>query len=424
MHEDLPLRTTRMLGDFADDQVLPHRLGDLRATRFSLVELTRTVWFAADHAMEVTAVQIDDEETAAWAMETRSDDAGHTWTVVVLGAPAPPDARVTATGIGRLDQRTGRLLTNPADLMEYVLRLAGRSETFPQLRAEAAAEALELAGSLDEIKSVRLWLDEIAYSAGAVWTTSAARLYPVATVRGAVTDLDRLSATKLVVTSDIEDTTDVLRLSYNEDGSNSRALAYIELAARPPAYGGVTKEVTLPWVRTASNAEAVGRRMMHRMAGRTVAIAMSAKREDGIKVRPCDWVRLVDNPGWPFTGADPVLMALAVSVDPDAVLNECTLEHTIDSPAVVVTAHSVAVPVGLGAGVDIAIANGVATIGVTDEVGKPLLDAWVSLDNGVAKKTDSQGKVQFEVRPSTPPRKHQLAVEAPGMTPFLLDIFF
>ncbi len=424
MHEMLPLRTTRMLGDFASDEVLPHRLGDLRSTRFPLLKLTDTDWFAADHAMEVTGVQVNDEPILSWVAETRTDDAGHTWTVVVLGAAAPPDARMTGTGIGKLDGRTGRLLTNPADLMEYVMGLAGRPETFPQLRAEAAAEGIELAGSLDEVMSIRLWLDRIAYSAGAIWTIAAARLYPVFTVEGSVTDLERLSAVRIVPTSDVADTTDILRVSYNEDESNSRFLAYVELSAHPPQYGGVATEVELPWLRTSSNAESVGRRMMYRMAGRTVSVTMAAQRADGVKVRPCEWVRLVDNPGWPFEGADPVLMALAVSVHPDAMLNECTLEHTRDSPAVVVTAHSVAVPVGLGAGIDLSIANGIATIGVTDEVGKPLVDAWVSLDNGPARKTDAQGKVQFEVIPSEPPNKHLLAVEAPGMMPFLLDIFF
>ena len=412
-----------MLGDFADDRVLPHRLGDLRVTRFSLIELSRSAWFAADHAMEVTEVQIDDEATDGWVQEIRTDDEGHTWTVVLLAAPAPPDARVTASGIGKRDPRTGRLLENPADIMEDILRLSGRSETFPQLRAEAAAEGLVMSGSVDEMKSIRLWLDTIAYSAGAIWTSQLARLYPIATVSGPVTDLDRFTAGKPIPTADIEDTCDVLRVSYNVDESNDRALAYVELSARPYSYGGISKEVVLPWLRTASNAESVGRRMMYRMAGRTHSITLQGIKDEGTGVRPCDWVRLNDHPGWPFDDSDPVLMALAVSVDPDRLQNDITLEHTMSSPAIVVTSSSVAVPVGLGAAVEISVSNGIATIGVTDEDGRPLANAWVSLDGGVAKKTNQQGKVTFSVTPSNPPRKHQLAVEAPGYAPFFLDIF-
>lgn len=423
LHEDLPLRSTRMLGDFADDRVLPHRYGDLRRTRFNVIELARSTWFAADHAMEVTAVQINDESTDSWVQEIRSDEEGHTWTVVLLAAPPPPDARVTASGFGKRDPRTGRLLENPADIMEDILRIAGRTETFPQLRAEAAAEGLLLAGSLDETKSITAWLDTIAYNSGGVWTPGLARLYPISVVTGTVTELDRFAAVSVVPTSDIEDTCDVLRLKYNRDESNDRALAYVELSARPHSFGGIGEEVFLPWVRTASNAESIGRRMLARMGGRTFLVTMQGIGEDGSAVRPCEWVRLVSHPGWPFDASDPVLMTLAVSVDPDRRQNEMTLEHVAASPAIVVTAHSVAVPFEIGAGVDIAIANGIATIGVTDDDGKPLADAWVSLDNGVAKKTNAQGKVQFEVRPSTPPRKHKLEISAPGMATLVLDIY-
>lgn len=423
LHENLPLRTTRMLGDFADDRVLPHRYGDLRASRFSLIKLTLSSWFAADHAMQISAVQVDDEETLGWQQETRSDVDGNTWTVINLAAPAAPDAIVTASGIGKLDPRTGRLLENPADIMEDVLRLAGRSETFPQLRAEAAAEALNLAGSLDEMKSITAWLDSIAYSAGAVWTPPLARLYPTTSVRGPVTDLDRFSTVNVIATSDIEDTCDVLRVSYNRDESNDRALAYVELSARPYSYSGVSKEVVLPWLRTAQNAESVGRRMLQRMAGRTYAITLAGIGEEGSAVRTCEWVRLVDHPGWPFDASDPLLMTLAVSVDPSKRHNEMTLEHIATYPAIVVSAHSLAVPVGVGAAVDIVISNGVVTIGVTDEDGHPLANSWVSLDGGVAKKTNAQGKVSFSITPANPPRKHQFAIESPGFTPYILDFF-
>lgn len=424
LSEDLPLRTTRMLGDFASDKVLPHRLGDLSGTRFTLLKLSDAVWFVADHACQVTEVQIDDEPTASWEQQTRSDEYGNTWTVVQLAAPAAPGARVTASGIGKRDARTGRLIENPADILEYIMALAGRAETFPQLRAEAAAESLALAGSLDEAKSIRSWLDDVCYSAGAVWTPSAARLYPTATVRGPVTELSRFQATKLEVSQDIEDTCDILRVRYNRDEHDDRALAYVELSARPHQYGGVPKEVTLPWLRTARNAETVGRRMMARMAGVTYVIDATAAGDTALAMRPCSWVRFVNHPGWPIDSTDPTCMLLAVSVDPDRVENEITLEVTRSSPAVVVSSYSVAVPIGLGAAVDIAIIAGIATLTVSDENGLPLRNAMVSLDGGVAKKTNEQGKVSFSVKPSTPPRKHQLAVEAPGFTPFLLDVFF
>lgn len=423
LYESLPLRTSRMLGDFADDFALPHRLGDLRSSRFLLKKLSDTEWFVADHAMQVTAVQIDDETISGWEQQTRTDVDGNTWTVVVLAAPAPPNASVTASGIGRLDDRTGRLIDNPADIMEYMLRLSGRSEIFPQLRAETAAEGITHGGSIDVFKSIRSWLDNVAYSYGGVWTPELARLYPTPVVRGAVTDLDRFNAANMQVTTDIEDTCDILRVSYNVDESNGRALSYVELSARPYSYGGVAKEVVLAWVRTASNAESIGRRMLQRMAGRTYTIALTGTGDVGSGVRPCHWVRLNDHPGWPIDNTSPVAMALATSITPDQRSSEISLEYTASYPAIVVSAHSIAVPFGVGAAVDVAISNGVATFTILNESSRPILDALVSLDGGTPKKTDGQGRVSFSITPATPPRRHELAVEAPGFTPFLLDVY-
>lgn len=424
LYESLPLRTSRMLGDFSDDFVLSHRIGDLRGTRFLLKKLTETEWFAADHAMEMTGVQVNDEAITAWEAQTRTDIDGNTWTVVVLGAPAPPNASVTGSGIGKRDTRTGRRIENPADVMEYMLRLAGRSEIFPQLRAETAAEGMVLAGSIDVFKSIRSWLDNVAYSAGAIWTPELARLYPNPIVRGPVTDLDRFNAANLDVTTDIQDTCDVLRVSYNIDESNGRPLSYVELSARPYSYGGIAQEVTLSWVRTASNAESIGRRMLQRMAGVTYAIALTATGDVGSGLRPCQWARLNDHPGWPIDATSPVAMALATSVTPDQRSSEVALEVTTSYPAIVVTAHSVAVPLGVGAAVDVSISNGIATFTVSDDNGQPLHDALASLDGGPAQKTDQQGKVRFPVVTSSPARKHELAVEAPGFTPFVLDVFW
>lgn len=418
LSEVLPLRTTRMLGDFADDRVLPHRLGDLRETRFSLVRLSDTEWFAADHAMQVTEVQIDDAPIASWAQELRDDGAGRVWTVVVLGAPAPPNSSVTASGIGKLNERTGRLIENPADQMEYVLRLGGRSETFPMLRAECAAAGLVGAGSLDVLKSIRAWLDNIAYSFGAIWTPEMARLYPTADSRG-IRTFNSETAQTLVVNGTLEDACDILRVSYNVDQSNDRAQRYVELSARPYRYGGVGAEVVLPWLRTPRNAESVGRRMLQQMAG-TLAVHLTT---NDVTVRPGQWRRIEAHPEWPRGDANPVAMVLATDITPDAASAEVDLEYVIDPPTIVVTAHSVAVPPGVGAAVDVEIVGGEAIFGIADENGRSLINALVSLDGGAPKKTNAQGQVSFTITPSMPPKKHQLAVEAAGYTPFLLDVY-
>lgn len=420
LSEPLPLRTTRQLGDFATNEVLPIRLGDLRNTRFRLVKLDDSTWLAADHPMPITAVYVDDEATEGYDTQLRSDAAGHSWTVVRLAAPAPPDAKVSASGIGVRDPVSGDLIENPAALMEFVLRRAGRDETFPLLRAECAANDIVLANSLDRLQTIQAWLDEIAYSAGAMWTPEAARLYPTTQINGYVAKLDRFAATELKVNSKLNDTADILRLSYDLNDATGRPQQFVELTASPQRFGGVVMEVELRWLRKSGNAEAIGRRMLQRMAG----IRYNVEHDtDQIQLRPCMWTRLTDHPQWPIPGPDPTPMVLAIDVNSDQKTATVTSEVIASTPTITVTAHSVALPSTVTAAVAIAIANGIAVFTISDTDGKPVKDAQCSLDGGAAKKTNEEGKVAFSVTPATPPKKHQLAVQAPGFTPFLLDVY-
>lgn len=420
LSELLPLRTTAILGDFAEAKVLPHRFGDLRRTRFPLIKLSPTNWFAADHAMRITNVYVDDEATVGYDVVLDGDDNGNAWTVVRLAAPAAPDVEVSASGVGRLNPRTGELLQNPAEIIEFILALAGRTETFPLLRAECAAADIVLAGSLDRSQTIRAWVDEIAYSCGAIWTPTDATLYPTANVRGQITSLDRYAARDVQVTSTLPDTADVLHVSYDVNDATERPQQFIELTASPQRFGGIAVEVELRWLRSSANAETIGRRMLARMAGIRYSITFTT---DQVAMRPCRWTRLESHPQWPIAGADPTPMVLSVDVDTLAKRSTVTAEYVASAPAITVTAHSVALPTTVTAAVAVALANGVATFTISDDAGKPIRDARCTFDGGAAKKTNEQGRVEFSVTAADPPKKHALAVSALGFTPFVLDVF-
>jgi len=421
--EILPLRTTAALGDFSSKLILAQRFGDLRRARFPLAKLDDSNWAAADHAMQITEAFVDDEKTLSFDAQVLGDDAGNTRTVVRLAAPAPPDAKVSASGIGRLDPVTGELIQNPADIMEFILRLAGRTETFPLLRAECAAEGIVLAGSLDRAQSIRAWLDEVAYSAGAIWTPEAARLYPVDYVRGSVVPLDRFAASiPTPPVSTLEDTADVVRLFYDPNDATSTPQQYVELSASPDRFGGLVTEVTLRWMRQALNAETIGRRMLGRMAGERYRVTFTT---DQTSLRPGQWVQFIDHPQWMIPDVvDPLAMVLSVDVDLQTKKAQVTAEVIASTPTITVTAHSVALPSTTSATVSIAVKNGVLTATINDDSAKPVKNAQVSLDGGAARKTNESGQVSFIVKTATPPKKHELAVQAKGFTPFQLDVFF
>lgn len=418
LSEELPLRTTRMLGDFAEDLVLPHRYGDLRRARFKLIRLSATRFFAADHPMPIYQVFVDEEKTVSWSFGYESDGLGNTWTVVTMAAPVPLEAVLSATGTGKRNPSTGALLENPAEIIEDIFRIAGRTEDWGQLRAEAASAALVIAGSVTEAKSIRGQIDEIMQSFAGIWTPTMCRLYPAATVKGPVFDLDMQAATLMADPSaSLDDTADVLRLSYDLCDATGKALHYIELTANPQSYGGIRKEVVYPWLRTPANAEAVGRRVLERLAGERYLVDLSSNR---VSLRPGDWIRLVDNTDWPFEGDDPVLMILSADITPDSNAVRLMAETVLTRPAIRVSAHSVALPDTISPSVTVEIAGNTVTLTVRDSSEKPVKDALVALNHGTAKKTDAQGRVQFVV--TVHGVNYTLSISAPGKQPQELQV--
>jgi hypothetical protein len=408
LSEPLPLRTTAVLGDFAEARPLPHRYGDLTAARFPLVRITDVEFFVADHPMTVSGVFVDGEVTRSWEQATDTDDGGHAWTVVRFTAPIATGSAVSATGTGKRSAATGELIENPADLMADVAALAGMSLTFPDLRGQAAAEGLRLAGSVDEAASVRAVLDDIARSCGALWTPSGGRLYPATAVVGAVFDLEADAAGGLdFPQATLDDTADVLRVAYDRADATGRMQRYLELTASPQLYGGVVADVALPWLRTAANAEAVGRRLLARMAGRRYRVSFTVDRHD---IRPAQWVHLIANPEWQLPGADPFVMVLEVEVEPDAKSSRLTGEALLSVPSATITGHSVGLPDTTEGGADVEFRDGVATFTIRDEDGRPLRGALVTLDGADAKRTDERGQVSF----TTVPGPHILLIERDG----------
>jgi len=420
LSEPLALRTSAVLGSFAGHDVLSHRFGDLRQTRFPLFRLSDTEWFAADHPMPITETFVDDQKTLGFDVQIRGDDVGNTYTVVRLAAPAKPGAKISASGLGRRDPVSGELLQNPADIMEFILRLAGRDEVFPLLRAECAAAGIVLAGSLDRVQSIRAWLDEIAYSSGAIWTTEAACLYPIVYTGGRRVDLDRKAAYSVKPASQLDDTADVLHLSYDMNDATGQPGQFVELTASPQRFGGIVVERTLRWLRQSANAETIGKRMLARMAGERYTVTYST---DQYRMRPCRWTRLVDHPQWFAPGDDPTLMTVAVDVDLQTKRAAVTAETVRSSPAIEVTAHSIALPSTTSPALAVAFSDGVATFTAFDQHGDPVKNALVSLDGLPAKKTNEEGRVSFNVAPASPPRAHQVVFAAPGFLSQTLQIF-
>lgn len=416
LFEDLPLRTTRVLGDFAEDKVLPHRYGDLTGAQFPLIRLSDSKFFAADHPMEVTKVFTDRLETASWEPALESDEDGNTWTIVNMGAPVPKETVVTACGKGKLNPKTGALLENPGEILQDIYRLGGRTDDWGQLRAEASAAGLAMAGSVTEAAQFGKYADDVTISAGAIWIPGMSRLYPTTDVIGPIIDLDKMTASGVSASASIQNTADILRLGFDVAEATGKAQRFIQLEASPQRFGGVVREMTLDWLRQAANAEPVARRYLEYFAGERYDVQFSTERTD---VLPGRWVRLVAHPEWEFDDEDdPVMMVVEAVIDPQSRTITAKCKWLRSVPAITVTAHSVGLPdTGQGA-VEVSTKNGITTITLVDQDGRPVAGARVQIDGGQVSTTDQRGQVQFIV----PPGSHTLAVEMKGFAPLELVI--
>lgn len=422
LSEVLPLRSTKHLGDYSQDGVLQHVFGDLRNSPFNVKRLDDSRFFAADHVMEVTDVYVDRQIVADWAMVLESDGAGRTWVEIHFAAPVPPGSEVSAAGIGRLDDATGAPITNPADIATYICALAGRSDDWSALRAECSALNLTFAGCISERLSVKAHLDAVFQSGGIIWAHDMARLYPSAATPSPILDLDKseVGAGTIQVSASLTDTCDILRVGYDFSEASGRSQHFIEFTASPARYRGLSTEVEYPWLRTPANAEAIGRPVLQRLAGERYDVAFLSTRRS---LRPGQWVTLVAHPDWPLPGDDPTIMILSVEVDQDSAAVRVSGEYTVGAATVTVTAHSIALPDTVEAGIDVSVRDGVATFTFTDSDGRPIAGARVSLDGAAPKTTDAQGKVQFPVSVvAGAPVPHELAFEKAGKVPFTVIV--
>lgn len=418
LSENIPLRTTAIFGEFAEVSVLPHHYGDLSASPVPLIKLSATEYLLADHpVMAVTSVLIDDAPILAYAAQTATDDTGHAYAKITLSAPVPDGSKITATLKGKYHPTTGALMENPADIIEDIYRLSGKTESLPGLKSECAG--LKVAGSLTEITSIREAIDRVSRSVGAIWTSGMARLYPVtAPIQSGIKQLDASNSSTPDLSAVLADTADSLRVAFDWCADKGEFAQFIELAANPSPYGAASSlpahSVEAGWIRQAADAESLGRRMLARLAGNKLAVSLSTGLEG---IEPGQWL-LLDHPSFPAAGAQP-MMVLGISLDPykrDASLSGEVIYGA--APNIIITRVSKAIKPTIGGGVEIAYTNGIATFTILGPDNKPLINAQVSLDGSAAKKTNAKGQVSFDAKPGT----HTLAVQASGFVPFEMEV--
>lgn len=418
LSEDLPLRTSAALGDYTEDAILPVIYGDLSQSAVPLVKLSETQYLAADHPATVTAVFVNGQETKGWASSTQTDITGHAYCAITLAAPPEQGAEITAAMQGKRHSATGALIEHPADVLQDLLSLAGKSWDLSRLKAELPG--VRIAGRLDKSQSVRAWLDEITRSCGVVWAERFAASYPSA-AGVSVINLDARSATVTSISASIQDAADRLQIAFDYHPAKGAYAQYMELSALPSPFGrgaggegnAPMAKLEAPWLRHPADALALGKRLLARLAMQRAGIEI----ETGKPVNVGDWLTLT-HPSLPVDGPQ-AMTALSIEYQPGKPGRRISGEIAWgETPIITMDHHARAIRPKSDGGIDVAYSNGIATFTILGPDSKPLPNALVALDNGAPKKTNAQGKVSFEAKPGS----HVTAVEADGYLPFDLEV--
>lgn len=183
--KQVPLRTSAIFDFYKNVVSLPVIYGAVRIVPIPH-DNSGNWFFLADHSAIVTSVTRNGSAYSNWAYHNRADSFGRTISLLETGDEIADDDEIIVNLQGLTDPDDGRLLTNPADVIESLLSeisgydlSAGRLAAF---RDECAAEAITVAGVVDNsAPTLRSTISEIIESIGAMWSLSMpniARLYP------------------------------------------------------------------------------------------------------------------------------------------------------------------------------------------------------------------------------------------------------
>jgi hypothetical protein len=288
-----PLRSASAIGNYSADVLLPEVFGDLSDSPSPLVRLSDTEFLAADHPARVVNVQVDGQDVQGWSASTATDATGRAWCKVTTAAPVDAGMIVTAGIVGRASPTTGATLSHPADIMGYILSQAGKSWDWSNLKAELPG--IMLAGRIDQPRTVRAWLDEVARSCGVVWSASGACAYP-SEPGVSLSDLDRYNADIEDCTALSTDAADQLTIRFAWHAGKSGYARSMSFTATPSPFESVGAPETIidaPWLRSATDAEALGRRLLSRLARPRASVTATT----GAPLRAVSWATLDHPPG-------------------------------------------------------------------------------------------------------------------------------
>ena len=408
---DLPIRTTADLGTFRDVERIPRRYGRNVPGVLAPLSADRRRWIWADHASQaIRSITIDGQPMSGWAWRNETDATGRAITIVETVEPIDEGAELVATGDGAIDTASGELISNPADVVYDLCRLAGRDidrASLARYRRDCLARSLELSASIDS-GTLQAAAESIASSTHAVFARShpdLLRLLPITAAADYTLDARYLTG----IDGDGDDIATRLLVRYGVEESGPRRSLEVRAAAVELAHGVRQRELLLPWIRDDRAAADVASRKLTDMARPSYLLSYSEQRRQCV-------------PGESATVSDP-----STGLSGGAVVESVNGKSPIArlyvgaAPAVTLATLAAAYAPEAYAGATVTESGGQRVVTITDRAGRPLVGARCVLDGGTVRTTDGAGRVSWPASVMGP-GSHTIDVTMDGMEPMQIEI--
>lgn len=419
LSDQLPLRTSAAWPAFAKPEPLPTVYGRCTVPAVQY-DASRKFWLVADHAIGgVDAVYRDDKPETAFAWRNSIDPAGHPIALIELSESLATSGTLTADVRGKIHPKSGRLLDNPADILQDILQMAGREVSDAEVADfRVMCAGMTVAGMLTAGMTARAQLAELAESVGMLWSPALpglARRWPVESRAEHEPIYARLGADDLAdARSDcgLDALYTVLTIEFDWNWAAGSARHSVTLrSSTADQYGERAATLQAKWLTSAAHAAARGTSWLQAHARPRWSISFEADLEP--RIPPGGWFAM-DHPLLPISGD---FLALSAEWNWSSQRQKITTERAV-GPIPTISVGAVG---GLfdqpDSGLRVTYANGVATLVIADLNGVPIRDAVVTFD-AQKGKTDRTGTVRFTAERGA----HSVTVEASGFSSATAEI--
>jgi len=408
---DLPIRTTADLGTFRDVLPIARRYGRNVPGVLAPLSADRRRWIWADHASQaIRSITIDGQPMSGWAWRNDTDATGRAITIVETVEPIDDGAELVAVGDGAIDTAAGELISNPADVVYDLCRLAGREihrASLARYRRDCLARGIELSASIDR-GTLQAAVESIATSTHAVFARShpdLLRLLPITAAADYTLDARYLTG----IDGDGGDIATRLLVRYGVEESGPRRSLEVRAPAIELAHGERPREVVLSWIRDDRAAADVATRMLGDLARPSYLMAYSEQRRQCVPGE----VATVNDPGAGLSGS-----AVVESVNGKAPVARLYVGAV---PAISLATLAAAYAPEAYASATVTAQGSQRVVTITDRSGSPLVGARCVLDGNTVRTTDGAGRVSWPASIMGAGR-HIIDVTADGQEPMQIEI--